>query len=599
MGIAIRMANLMMLHREETYKLENPTPDTIIRAESARRTLWMLHSQDNLHSGPNSTVSLFASDITTLLPCDEEDFAHGIEPASRAALDGTQPAKDNPTLISDKNRSLFATLMQIHNLWGTVGRRVVKCSRSLKPWEANSQFSRMLTSLNEWEAALPARHLFSTDLLRRYKDAGEDLAYLCVTMMTRLCNIVLRRPYLVDVIQRNAREPRQREFFERMSLDLFRNVRALYEQIDAQFSDRTPDESVGAQIASFCVYSCGLFSSYLCKYPSICPEKSIADAGPMMLAKTINILNECKEVWPLASRWADALEKFSHHPTSVPLPTDGSMDDGKDPIPRAFRSLPPPISQSPASAAAAAAMPDRALPLPGTQPPSAPSTRTNSPRNVPVHNTVASTPQMAPPMAHYYTSQMNHAHSPGAAHLQHSKHLPLAPYQPSQSPQQSQQSQFIQPPQHNSGNEQQHHITPHRQLQQPASLQPIAGDSSYHASATQKNQLPSIPTGSPAQHVDSIFWASTAVHAHQPLRTSISRHQPEENSIQIAAFDHALQQGFTPSPSMSQEQLLYYQQTISLSDGFEGELGCYMGAPTNDNGDGLSSTPWPPVLLFQ
>ncbi len=39
MGIAMRMAALMQLHREETYQVQNPTPDLIIRAESARRTL--------------------------------------------------------------------------------------------------------------------------------------------------------------------------------------------------------------------------------------------------------------------------------------------------------------------------------------------------------------------------------------------------------------------------------------------------------------------------------------------------------------------------------------------------------------------------------
>lgn len=51
-----------------------------------------------------------------------------------------------------------------------------------------------------------------------------------------------------------------------MSDDLFRNVRELYEQVDAQFSVRSSEEGVGAQMASFCVYSCGLFSTYMVKY---------------------------------------------------------------------------------------------------------------------------------------------------------------------------------------------------------------------------------------------------------------------------------------------------------------------------------------------
>jgi hypothetical protein len=39
MAVAMRMATLMQLHREETYVIPNPTKELIIRAESARRTL--------------------------------------------------------------------------------------------------------------------------------------------------------------------------------------------------------------------------------------------------------------------------------------------------------------------------------------------------------------------------------------------------------------------------------------------------------------------------------------------------------------------------------------------------------------------------------
>lgn len=135
----------------------------------------MLHSQDSLHSGPLSPVSLGASDITALLPCDEEDFAHGREPKSRAALEGTQPAVDNPELINDPNRSLFASLMQVHHLWGIVGRRAVTYGRSPRPWEPTSQFSQMVKRLRDWENSLPHEHMFSLFLLKGYKAEGQDL----------------------------------------------------------------------------------------------------------------------------------------------------------------------------------------------------------------------------------------------------------------------------------------------------------------------------------------------------------------------------------------------------------------------------------------
>lgn len=160
----------------------------------------MLHSQDNLHSGPLSPVSLSAGDIATLLPCNEEDFAHGREPRSRAALEGTQPAMDSPKLIRDPNRSLFATLMQIHNWWGIIGRRAVRYSKSPRPWDPASEFSQTARKLREWEQDLPHEHVWSTFLLKGYKAESQELAYLCVTMMTRLSNIVLRRPYLIESV---------------------------------------------------------------------------------------------------------------------------------------------------------------------------------------------------------------------------------------------------------------------------------------------------------------------------------------------------------------------------------------------------------------
>lgn len=70
-----------------------------------------------------------------------------------------------------------------------------------------------------------------------------------------------------SIIHLTTKDPHRQSFFANLSLELFRNVCDLFKQIDAQFTGRHPDESVGAQMAAFCVYSCGLFSAYLCKYP--------------------------------------------------------------------------------------------------------------------------------------------------------------------------------------------------------------------------------------------------------------------------------------------------------------------------------------------
>ena len=216
----------------------------------------------------------------------------------------------------------------------------------LPPWDEDSQYSVMERQLYKWEHSLPNDHKWSLVLLRGYKADRQDLAYLGVTMMTRLCQMVVRREFLDDIIKGHPNDPNRERFFADMSLQLFQNVRELYEQIHAQFADRTRDESVGAQMAAFCVYSCGLFSTYLVKYPrsmffscpflplsnadnaSVCPDPEISRMGPIMLRRTIDILTECKEVWPLATRWLRSLEKYDRDPKSTSIRFEGGMADG-------------------------------------------------------------------------------------------------------------------------------------------------------------------------------------------------------------------------------------------------------------------------------
>jgi len=124
-------------------------------------------------------VSLSASDITTLLPSDEESFATGREPESRAALEDTPPAHDNPSLLADPNRSLFASLIQIHYYWGSIARRAMNRRKSSQqPWDPRSEFTTMATKLKLWEEGLPRDHTWSPYLLKGYKAEAQDLVSL-------------------------------------------------------------------------------------------------------------------------------------------------------------------------------------------------------------------------------------------------------------------------------------------------------------------------------------------------------------------------------------------------------------------------------------
>ncbi|KAI3527351.1 hypothetical protein CSPX01_17038 [Colletotrichum filicis] len=416
-GIATRMAVLMHLHREEFYKMKNPTREMIIRAESARRTL------DNLHCGALSPVSLAANDITALLPSNEEDFAYGREPLSRAArghaASSREPFIDPPTISIIVRESDASTLLLGESRSSSVG--------------------------NDEE---------------RQSLGSDERAYLGVTMITKLCNIVLRRAYLENIIKPDEKDMQRRAFFANMSDDLFRNVRELYEQIDAQFSVRSSEEGVGAQMASFCVYSCGLFSTYLVKYRNICSDKNIVAQAPNMLQRCMSILIESKQTWPLASRWLESLERFSRDPKAAAFSLEGSMADGNDRTLRPLHPSPSNFTKGPRAEA------------PKYQLPGPPPTPLNEKKPVPLrHSSIssnASNSVLPPPSPSPSLQQQQQMHQ------QHNSAFPLPPlmntthqHQPQLHHQQQHQHHQPLSPHH----QQQHHLLqhqpqPHHQLQQ-------------------------------------------------------------------------------------------------------------------------------------
>lgn len=314
MGIAVRMAGLLKLHREETYTLSgNFTAEDVINSEMARRTFWMLESQDNLHSGYTTPVSFSLSDITTLLPCEERDFAFGEIPHERAALGGTLAASRNPDLVHTPSRSLFAILIQAHNLWGQVARRAVSSSEqhsgeTFKPWDSRSDYAVLSLALQTWEEHLPRRHQWSIWNLRGYKAEGLDLAYLSVVMVLRLSNIILRRSFIENIKNPDANDGAPENFWVNMSTELFENVLGMHEQIDAFFSLRSPDQGFPAMIV-FCVYVCGSLANHLRKRPEICPK--LAPGIEDIVSKSLVVLSDLQHAWPLAKRWRRALEEGS------------------------------------------------------------------------------------------------------------------------------------------------------------------------------------------------------------------------------------------------------------------------------------------------
>ncbi|KAI0385025.1 hypothetical protein F5Y04DRAFT_246687 [Hypomontagnella monticulosa] len=350
-GIAFRMAALMRLHREEAYsRITSQSPvEHRVRAESARRTFWMLHSQDNLSSGPYKPVSLAPGDITALLPSDEQEFEDGLIPERRAALEGTPPALQDPSLTTLQRRSLFASLMQVHNLWGIIARRVLFNKRCGRPSDSDSEYAKLTQRLLDFEHNLPHDHRFSVLHLGGYRQFAIDLAYLGMTGCLRLCHIVLRKEYMEDMIRYAQGNPSSHEvgFYKSMAAELFYNVRLLYSQIEAHYEEGIEIGRVGSQMAGFIIYSCGLLASYLYKFPQLDLHRAdqnveaIQAEGRTIYSHIITILREHQKAWPLAERWRTGLEKWYEDPNPKRISFQaGTMTDG-EPQPYALNVMHP------------------------------------------------------------------------------------------------------------------------------------------------------------------------------------------------------------------------------------------------------------------
>lgn len=323
MGVAVRMASILKLHREETYCLPPGAPaEQVIRAEAARRTFWMIHSQENLQAGYSSPAPFPPDDITARLPCEEHDFAFGVDPAPRSVLAGTVPSQLQPDAAKSPHRCLFATMVQSHHLWGQVARRA--CRSDLKasgtePWDPASEYQVLTRELRTFEEEMPERHRWSLWNLRGWRDEQMHLAYLTIVMVLRVSNIVERRIYLDEILasvsdpQHAAVSPRTRGrapdgFWAAMAAELFANVLELAEQIEAFAAARSRDEGFPA-ILVFCVYICGSLASYLWRYPQLCPRA--AGRAEDVSLRCVRVLDDLHRAWPTSTRWNQGLQQIA------------------------------------------------------------------------------------------------------------------------------------------------------------------------------------------------------------------------------------------------------------------------------------------------
>lgn len=116
-----------------------------------------------------------ASDISTFLPCNENDFSDGREPKTREALDDTSRQSASPGHVADPGRSLFASLVKIRHHWGIISRQFVDLKPDMHSLDPHSDFTNAVGRLEWWEQGLPEDHRWNPILMRRYRNMGQDV----------------------------------------------------------------------------------------------------------------------------------------------------------------------------------------------------------------------------------------------------------------------------------------------------------------------------------------------------------------------------------------------------------------------------------------
>ncbi|WVW85959.1 hypothetical protein I302_107997 [Kwoniella bestiolae CBS 10118] len=318
-GTAVRMAGFLGLHRESTYQLPpNPSAEEVIESEVARRTFWAITCHENLLAGQSRPMQISLAEVDVLLPCEESEFNFGIQPKNRASIAGalgTSP--DSFDTSSQGDKSLFASLVQVKLLWSLTARHACRGSGRFEVgvWSPASQ--SLLTALQDFEASLPVKHRFSLTNLRGMMVEGLDLAFLSITLITRLSNIVIRRLYLpsmaaaIDPDGPTEGSLESRHFWQTMANDMIMNSEQLLSQVETFFSMRSVHLGF-PPIMVFGVYMCGNVWSYLRKWPELCLGR--ANTAERSYERCVEILSQLSDSWPLASTWHVALKSASTGP---------------------------------------------------------------------------------------------------------------------------------------------------------------------------------------------------------------------------------------------------------------------------------------------
>ncbi|ESK98486.1 n-carbamoylsarcosine amidase [Moniliophthora roreri MCA 2997] len=381
LGIAARMVSILKISQEESYNLPaQPQVEDVIRAEVSRRTWWVIFMSDNLlSSGCGRPISFDLDKVTIPLPLDEDHFYFGqqgpatvlpgtkakpqpkalhIDPQLQGNGSGYQSGDDHVFGSGIGERSLYGNLITIADIWARVARSAMQRTKdtlgsnrsaptfhvsNIAPWLPESDFSKFVKELHDWEKTLGPRQSWSQSNLLAYQQKSLDMGFRGIFLIMHLAHIVLRRSYLpmlardVQKSQTRAASPNQPyhggsnanqqsptgsrheynysevqtppRFWETMVHEMFSHALKAIDLVESWIPTR-PFSRGCTPMMGFTLFMAGSVLCYLRRWKWLCP--SLYDYTEPSVQKALAMIADIGIAWPaMGTRWHSALSQVA------------------------------------------------------------------------------------------------------------------------------------------------------------------------------------------------------------------------------------------------------------------------------------------------
>ena len=328
-GMAQRMAYALQLHKDLDHDTTGSgrgsnTELTFTDREIRRRTMWACFMMDRFNSS-GTERPLFVNDqfIQSQLPVKEHYFQFEIAGA-------TETLENRPTARTDsdsaqatdlrENMGVAAYMVRLVAIWGQVIRYMNLGGKERDAhamWSAESGFSNLLNTINEWRSSLPASMLWTLENLQNHASEKTANQFVFVHMIQNQIILFINRFALPSPGSRSSNLKDMPPAFVtecgRAALEAANQVSVLVNE--------AMDHRVIAPFAGYCAF----FASTVHIYGVFSKNPALEASSKLNLAINVKYLTKMKKHWGMfhfvTENLKDLYRKHADAALRGPLPS--------------------------------------------------------------------------------------------------------------------------------------------------------------------------------------------------------------------------------------------------------------------------------------